>query len=548
MNHQHQQHPPEHILNDHIEKLDRQLHSTFRSIAAIINYNLQIRTLNINPFIDSSQYPPLELLEQLKLNLTSFDGTLQHIQQIATMAIAITRRDLDQAIQAKPPTPPPITIDIPDTQDILMNEQESEIEILSNTQPIHLISSQSPSPQPQPQPLLSTTTSSTTAEPVTITSSSLMDQLIPPLDGSDTDDQDQEPKKVETAAPIVIDIDRDSSPETALITKTISSTTKTTTDEPSTTNTDNKPTEENTEEGDPPGSANLDFKSNSDLTDGGDLFGDGSLFGSSHHGSVVPSPLDQHSHLIPSTTTTTTNDKNENIITSSELPLDIDNSTHQPLDEFGDQTMVESSSKLDPSSTVPASITPQQKPEQEGNMTGAQESTTPMTLPKTEGTSTTTTTMDMITSQAELSAFLSSFSHPSSTGQSTAPSPMKNNLERTSSTNSGNGGLIGLGIDLSSSDTIITDHQTTNNQDTTSNLNPQIDHHQQQQQHPTLTPNPNPSASIQDPSLPSHTIFQSDPAVVDPLIMSAGSDHQIDFASIFAHLSNQQSLQDPTNP
>ncbi|WAQ84825.1 hypothetical protein PtA15_5A398 [Puccinia triticina] len=407
------------------------LQATFRSIAAIINYNLQLRRLNITPFIQTnpSNLPPRDLLEQLKLNLATFDGILQNIQTITTMSIAITRRDLDQAIQSKPPDQPPMEIEpLPNQkatqEEPIIIEQDPE-----NAEPPTLPADQ-PSLPPEDQP----------------TRSSLVDSLIPPLDESTPDDQ-----PIKKPAPIEIDLDRDSSPETALNNVPVTHASK---QKPARSSSATSPTSPNPAGGEPPGTANLDFKSTSDLTDG-DLFGDGSLFGSSHHGSVVPSPLNQHAHVVlpPPSEKDQSNDHQQpseieqnNDLQPKSLSLP-DHSAIVPLEEASTQPQTANQPSSDEAADVPSSSITIAQQQQLPIEPSAQLSVPPTQDPSgsVSASSSLASTgsalgdagpVDMITTQADLSAFLSSFSQPSSAAHSTGPSgsssPAKQALEQNS--------------------------------------------------------------------------------------------------------------------
>ncbi|EFP78354.1 uncharacterized protein PGTG_04310 [Puccinia graminis f. sp. tritici CRL 75-36-700-3] len=453
---QQQQPRSEVILTDQIDQLDQQLQATFRSIANIINYNLQLRKLNITPFIQSNQnhLPPKELLEQLKQNLNGFDGTLLQIEKIATVAIAITKRDLDHAIQSQPPPAPPPTTTVTDQnqmeielisnqhqqtpstqQQPIIIEQEPEVEILNNpkthpqtslTQPIDLTSSQSPSPQP-PNPIEQTTTP--TQDPRPSEQPSGADKLIPPPDQPEIDNQTK--PEAQNQGPIEIDLERDSSPETALnnvspvkaTSKEGSSSSSSAACSPTSANPSNER----------PGTATMDLKSASDLTDG-DLFGDGSLFGSSHHGSVVPSPLNQHAHVTipPTATEKDPNNELQNVQTTVPSQGSNETQTDRPPAIPIMASQQQQSSTTDPSAQLSV-------PAQDQNLLST---TTSLT---NTGSLDSSSSMDMITTQADLSAFLSSFSHspslPHSGGPSQTASPAKRTLEQVP-------GLIGLGIDL----------------------------------------------------------------------------------------------------
>ncbi|KNZ54517.1 uncharacterized protein VP01_2929g3 [Puccinia sorghi] len=436
------------LLIDQIDKLDRQMQATYRTIASILNYNLNTRSLNLAPFIQPNQLPPKELVDQLKTNVSSFDGTLQHIENIATIAIAITQRDLAQAIQSKTEE---ITSNL--DQQPPTDHHESEIEILTNyptnnQQPKQIINNQnqpidltSRSPTPQPQHQTNTNTpvppppqpNITTPQPAL--SMSLVECLIPSLDESAPDHHNRPRKQQPTPpslAPIQIDLDRDSSPETPLNNATNPSL-------------PTKPISTSPTGADPPGGetqANVEHKSTSDLTDG-DMFADGSLFGSSHHGSVVPSPHLQHSSH-PSISTNTNTDKDE----GNTQPPVADHPSHSLSTSPPNENQPV---QMNPSNTgpIPASSTPSHQPEPAVQITTVSRdpsSSTPTLANPGEllGAS----TMEMISTPADLSAFLSSFSHPSSSGPSASGSPIKPaGLERTPS-GFAPSGLIGLGIDL----------------------------------------------------------------------------------------------------
>ncbi|PLW37959.1 hypothetical protein PCASD_10044 [Puccinia coronata f. sp. avenae] len=493
---QQQPQQPTIILNEQIDKLDRQLQTTFRSIAAIINYNVQMRALNLTPFIHANQHlPPKELIDQLKTNLTTFDSTLQHIENIATMAIAITTRDLNQAIQAKKreaeltlsaqmfiDQATPIDTD-PDIQLITnYSAYNQKPKQNSQNQPIDLTSR---SPTPQPPPHQPNNDKQTPAEPVVPAAVSL-EEPPPNLNLADnnpiTPSDQSIPKKQHAPAPIEIDMDRHSSPETPL--NNVLPTHAPMPPKP----TSMSPT--------PVGEArgNVERKSTSDSTDA-DMYGDGSLFGSSHHGSVVPSPLNQHSLPIP-----TSADKDHE---SKQPNLPVIDLSPPPVLSANPCTQ----SQLDNQPSTGAAVSASLPGQLQSEPTAGQPSTwgadgrssrTPTQTETSAGELSAASTGEVLATQADLSAFLSSFSQPPSSCPSASHSPRKlTGLERSLS-GPGSAGLIGLGIDLAPN-------------------NPQ----------PLPLPLPNQLAPDPAPA--------PAPAALDPLV---GTAPTLDFASIFAQFSS----------
>lgn len=574
------------ILIDQIDNLDKHLHSTFRSIASIINYNLQVKNLNIAPFIEqpNPRRPPKELLDSLKQNVLNFDHTLEHMERLTTLSIAILQRDLTKArelerirkeTEAQLQAMAPMTIDKPSDNaptdittsktPISIQEDDEDDQPLASYLPPPTknpttidLTTPTPSPQPQPpsqRPPNNTNNPSTSNLKSQIDPTSL-NAVIPsasptglavsaaqtpkpseavaiklsPAESNSLAQADDKAPKLAPSAPArsTADIDRDSSPETALSTAPLTAS-KISKEIGANKTIDQSNNNEAISSG-----AAVEIKSTSDITDG-DLFGDGSLFGSSQHGSVGPSPLNQPANL-----------NNPNLIEKDEVLMTSDPPSgsipQPPVKKVGTSAVTLAANPSDRKATqVPEQNTSSKlntSPHKLNDPPSAQESTAAnliihpqlnSTIDQVSSSTSATalmsqqneeelnkfsTSIDLLATQADLSAFLANFPNLSSATDPSLTSPqtsLATNLAQSirrspispekadqhsllSSTSvhpsSSTTGLVGLGINLNPNhnasqppNTDSTNAITANSSTSTSNAG--LGH-----LHPNLTPHP----------------------------------------------------------
>ncbi|MBW0494093.1 hypothetical protein O181_033808 [Austropuccinia psidii MF-1] len=294
------------ILSEQIDAIERQLQSTFRSIAAIAKYNLQVKKMKLTPYLDSS-LPPKDLRDGLRRSIADFDATIENAEKLTTWAVAIAQRDLRKAQEAammqvdiietvKNPASPIPEESAESTKEVIMIEDDQPLASLVNPAQMVQHTSESPvlvinTPKPEQAPVpMDIDSNPPASQPIKVFSEQNSDsQTIactteensnnnPPRKHDVEGHSSTEPTSLEDPPN-----SQASSPSIALNTLRPNSQASNATPAAVSSNSTIEPT---------PAGAKLA----SEDTDG-DLFGDGSLFGSSHNDSAGPSPLDPSLNL-----------------------------------------------------------------------------------------------------------------------------------------------------------------------------------------------------------------------------------------------------------